>query len=137
MDKKKITTRDKESLSLFIAIIKSEIKREFKEKNNIYVSQHYKFYDKRRWKFDIAILPFKIGIEVEGGSFCLGRHNRPIGFRNDIEKYNKAVILGWKLLRYTYDQTNLLVNDLRQLFKELKNDNRLYLCEDKRRNKRG
>lgn len=61
----------------------------------------YKFHDTRKWRFDYAWPDLKIALEVEGGVWKkgAGRHNRPSGFIADIEKYNSAAILGWKLLR--------------------------------------
>lgn len=43
---------------------------------------------------------FKVLVEIEGGAFLYGRHNRPGGMFGDMEKYNRAVTLGWHLLRY-------------------------------------
>lgn len=68
--------------------------------------KEYRFDPERRWRFDYAIPDKKIAIEVEGGVWQYGRHNRATGFVKDMEKYNRAAILGWKLLRYTPD--NLL-----------------------------
>jgi len=55
----------------------------------------------RRWRFDFAWPRHKLAVEVEGGSAINGRHVRPKGFRDDGEKYNAAVLLGWRVLRYT------------------------------------
>jgi very-short-patch-repair endonuclease len=56
----------------------------------------------RRWRFDFA-LPDKLAVEVEGGVWAQGRHNRGAGFAADCEKYNEAVLLGWRVLRFTTD----------------------------------
>jgi len=58
----------------------------------------------RRWRFDFAHVGSKTAIEIEGGIFSRGRHTRGVGFLNDMEKYNKAVELGWVVLRYTPQQ---------------------------------
>jgi hypothetical protein len=42
-----------------------------------------------------------VGVEIEGGEWIYGRHNRPEGFMKDCEKYNTAAIMGWKVLRFT------------------------------------
>jgi len=60
----------------------------------------YKFCPDRRWRFDYAWVKQKIAVEQEGGVWCGGRHNRGKGFLNDMEKYNSATIMGWKVLRY-------------------------------------
>lgn len=64
----------------------------------------YRFYPKRRWRFDFAWPDLKLALEIEGGSWVYGRHNRPQGFLDDMEKYNAATLLGWKLLRFTPQQ---------------------------------
>lgn len=61
----------------------------------------YKFHPHRKWRFDFAYPQFKIAIEQEGGVWTGGRHTRSKGFLNDMEKYNEAAILGWRLLRIT------------------------------------
>jgi len=59
------------------------------------------FAPPRKWRFDFA-WPFnKIAVEIEGGAWIGGRHNRASGFIKDAEKYNNAALLGWRVLRYT------------------------------------
>lgn len=58
----------------------------------------------RRWKFDTAIIRYKIAIEIEGGVFTQGRHTRGAGAVDDMEKYNQATLQGWAILRFTPDQ---------------------------------
>lgn len=60
----------------------------------------YRFHPTRRWRFDFALVDYKIAIEVEGGVKG-GRHTRWYGFIEDATKYNSATVLGWRLLRYT------------------------------------
>jgi hypothetical protein len=62
------------------------------------------FHPIRKWRFDYAWPAFKIALEVDGGSFIQGRHNRGGGFRDDIEKANAAVCLGWGILRALPEQ---------------------------------
>jgi hypothetical protein len=54
---------------------------------------------KRNFRFDWAWPTEKLALEVEGAVMKIGRHQRPEGFRTDIEKYNLAVLLGWRVLR--------------------------------------
>jgi very-short-patch-repair endonuclease len=61
----------------------------------------------RKWRFDFAYVPERIAIEIEGGTWTGGRHSRGSGIQGDCEKYNAAVLLGWRVLRYT-------TTDLRQ-----------------------
>lgn len=53
------------------------------------------------WRFDLALPTLRIGIEIEGGAFIGGRHTRGAGFEADCEKYNRATVLGWTVLRFT------------------------------------
>jgi hypothetical protein len=74
----------------------------------------YKFCPDRRWRFDYAYPQIKLAIEQEGGVWSGGRHTSGAGFIKDMEKYNKAVILGWRVLRYTPDQMlNEAIDDIR------------------------
>lgn len=62
----------------------------------------------RAWRLDFAWPEHKIAVELEGGIWVGGRHNRGAGFEEDAVKYNDAVIRGWRILRYT---TTMLKND--------------------------
>jgi hypothetical protein len=94
------------------------------------VERELQFHPERKWRFDRAISYKKIGIEVDGGSFaglvkchrCLvtvmkplksggwypvragGRHNTGAGLEADHEKFNAAVALGWRVLRFVPTQ---------------------------------
>lgn len=59
---------------------------------------------KRRWRFDFAWPPEALALEVEGGTWTGGRHTRAKGFANDCQKYNEAMLEGWRVLRVTGDQ---------------------------------
>lgn len=61
--------------------------------------EEYKFCE-RKWRFDYANPRLKVAIEIEGGIWINGRHIRGRGYKNDMEKYNRAQILGWKVMRY-------------------------------------
>lgn len=77
--------------------------------------KEYRFAPPRRWRFDYAWLDeamTRIGLgdahllalEVEGGVFISGRHSRGAGMIKDMEKYNQATLLGWRVLRVTPKQ---------------------------------
>lgn len=65
--------------------------------------REYRFNSARRWRFDFAIVDYKIGIEVMGGTWTHGKHSRGAGQRNDYEKHNSSVMLGWDVLYYSSD----------------------------------
>lgn len=65
------------------------------------LEKEYRFC-KRLWRFDLAHSGEKIALEIEGG-YLSGRHMTVGGFRKDIEKYNVAALMGWTVLRATWD----------------------------------
>lgn len=81
------------------------------------VEKEYKFHLTRRWRFDYALPAYKIALEVEGGAFTGGRHTRGKGFLGDMEKYNTATCLGWRIVRCTPNQ--LLTTETLQMIKKL------------------
>jgi len=79
--------------------------------------RQYRFHPARKWPFDFAWLDQMIAVEVEGGAWIRGRHTRGKGFLNDCEKYNSAVMLGWRLIRVPTDwvDTGYIVGVLQEL----------------------
>lgn len=65
--------------------------------------EHYRFHPVRRWEFDFAWPEKKIAFEMEGAIWMRGGggHSHPIGIERDIEKYNAAALLGWRVIRIT------------------------------------
>lgn len=63
--------------------------------------REHRFAPPRQWRFDYAIPDHRIALEVEGGVWTKGRHTRPRGFLGDIEKYNRATLMGWRVFRCT------------------------------------
>jgi very-short-patch-repair endonuclease len=66
--------------------------------------REYRFAPDRRWRFDFAWPERKFAVEVEGGIFTSGRHGRGTGMLADMEKYNRAAMDGWRVLRFFTDQ---------------------------------
>jgi len=63
--------------------------------------REYRFAPPRRWRFDFCWPDKLLAVEAEGGVYSRGRHVRPVGFEKDAEKYNAAVVAGWRVLRFT------------------------------------
>lgn len=92
--KKSRQTANKEQIrDVFTVICKTDL--------GVECVKEYKFHPERRWRFDYAIPEHKIALEVEGGVWTQGRHTRPQGFLGDIEKYNTATLMGWRVFRTT------------------------------------
>lgn len=66
--------------------------------------KEFKFHPVRKWRFDFAIPEYKIAIEIDGGVWTYGRHNRSTGYIADMEKFNAAASLGWVVLKFTPDE---------------------------------
>ena len=62
-------------------------------------AEELRFSPPRRWRFDYAWPQHKIALEVEGGVWTGGRHTTGTGFVRDMEKYNTAALLGWRIFR--------------------------------------
>ena len=59
----------------------------------------FRFHPTRRWRADYAHMESRTLIEIEGGVWMGGRHNRAAGFVADAEKYFEAALAGWRVIR--------------------------------------
>lgn len=75
----------------------------------------HRFHPVRQWELDYAWVAQKVTVEIDGGAFIYGRHNRGEGFIEDMRKQREAVKLGWKLLRYPLSEMAEAVADLKLL----------------------
>lgn len=79
--------------------------KRFEHQGILFIPEHYFLAGQRQWRFDMAVICCKLAIEIEGiGGF---NNHRNIGnFAKDMEKYNRANIEGWRMLRFTPNQVN-------------------------------
>ena len=65
-------------------------------------TREHRFHEIRRWRFDFAWPEQKIAAECEGLTRPgkKSRHTTNAGFVGDLEKYNAAAMLGWRVLRF-------------------------------------
>ena len=75
-----------------------------------------RFHPGRRFAFDVCWIPERVALEFEGGLFGRGRpcpacKRRPVAghssiqrIKSDMEKYNLAAVLGFRLIRCTPEQ---------------------------------
>ena len=57
------------------------------------------FHPVRRFRFDFAWPEHMLAVEVDGGTWNYGRHNRAEGIHSDSEKFSLAVTMGWRVMR--------------------------------------
>jgi very-short-patch-repair endonuclease len=59
----------------------------------------YRFHPTRQWRADYAHIETLTIIEIDGGVWSGGRHNRGQGYIDDCRKLNAAAALGWTVFR--------------------------------------
>lgn len=57
----------------------------------------------KNWQFDFCWPEYRLAVEVEGGTWINGGHNRGAYYEDNCRKYNAALEMGWRVLRYTGD----------------------------------
>lgn len=63
--------------------------------------REHRFHPVRRWRFDFAWQDHRVAAEIEGLSRSgMSRHQTIKGYRGDLEKYNEATRLGWRVFRF-------------------------------------
>lgn len=62
--------------------------------------KEHRFAPPRKWRIDYFFPP-DLAVELEGGAWVGGRHNRPTGYLKDVEKYNALTLAGIRLIRVT------------------------------------
>lgn len=81
----------------------------------------HRFHPVRKWRFDLAWPEQRVALEVQGGLFVGGRHNRGAALIKEYEKLSTAASMGWRML---YCQPcDLLMNENIELIKRALNYN--------------
>lgn len=65
--------------------------------------REYKFAPGRKYRCDFAWPDKRLLVEVEGGIYTKQAHGSITGILRDVQKYNLAAELGYKVLRVTPD----------------------------------
>ncbi len=71
----------------------------WRAQNGPELEKEFRFHPVRKWRADFAHLESRTLIEIEGGIYVNGRHNRGAGFAADLEKYLEASLAGWRVVR--------------------------------------
>lgn len=86
------------------------------EEEKLTLKYEYRFDQERKWRFDWAIPEKKIAIEYEGLNSEKSRHTTKKGFTGDTDKYNRAQVLGWKVIRITALNYKTLFKTLKTIY---------------------
>jgi len=70
--------------------------------------REHRFHAARKWRFDFAWPEFMVAVEIEGGVWMQGGHNRGRGYIEDCEKYNFAAAEKWTVYRFA--DAKLIIN---------------------------
>ena len=79
------------------------------EQAGISFEREYRFAKPRRWRADFQIgckhtMGRDILVEIDGGTWISGRHNRGSSIAKDYEKGAAAAILGYRVIHATTEQ---------------------------------
>ena len=77
------------------------------EQAGISFEREYVFAPPRRWRADFVIDHYRYApllVEIDGGTWSLGRHNRPSSIAKEYEKGAAAAILGYRVIHATTEQ---------------------------------
>lgn len=76
----------------------------------------FRFHPERKWRFDFAWPDKKLALEVDGGIWIRGGHNRGAQIKKDWEKRNAAAKDGWRILYV--EPKDLCVSETAELIRE-------------------
>lgn len=64
----------------------------------------HRFTPERKWRFDIAVMPERVAVELMGGIWIRGARSHGMGgYAADAEKFLFAAALGWVVVPLPYD----------------------------------
>ena len=81
--------------------MRDQLKRDFARQVEYKTGEQFEFEYyfakglKRQWRSDIAFPSVRVALEIDGGLWIYGRHNRAAGALADMEKGNGYASLGW------------------------------------------
>lgn len=76
----------------------------------------FRFDPERLWRLDFAWPRAKIALEIDGGLFLNGGHNRGAALLRQYEKQNAATLAGWKIFRFAPNQLAQAADMIREAF---------------------
>jgi very-short-patch-repair endonuclease len=68
--------------------------------------RQYRFWEGRRFAFDFAWPEQFLAVEIDGGTYGAGAHNRHSGIVSAAIKRNEAQLRGWRVLVFTTDMVS-------------------------------
>lgn len=86
---------------------------EFTQSKCVVLVEELRFAPPRKFRFDWSIDEWKIAIEYEG----LTHHATIYGMRRDVEKYNLAQSLGWRVIRMNHENYLTVIDEIQKLLK--------------------
>ena len=91
MDRK--TLRDKKTLR---ELLKQVLAASVSDRTGVEYEFEYRFAaPERQWRSDIAFPAAKVAVEIDGGIWTYGRHNRAASMLDDMEKGNGYAARNW------------------------------------------
>ena len=83
------------------------------------LEKEHRFDKRRRWRFDYAHIATRIAVEINGGVWSQGRHNRGRGYLNDLDKLNAAQASGWRVFQLgtgqvTIERVQAIIDTIRE-----------------------
>lgn len=87
----------------------------FAQKNGLQLYEEYRFTEDRGWRFDWCIPALNLAIEYEGLMSEKSGHTTITGYTKDTDKYNRAAVEGWSVIRVTALNYKTLIDQLNAL----------------------